>query len=413
MVKHARIWLAVAVLSTGAWGAATPLPADEAEVAPRSSPLFRLMSAQKHQQYRAMLPKVDDPQTQALLDDPRLILYTEAEMPRAYQFWGNQLQGIHSAYYNISANGREPFGNGNREFPWGTPAGTHRSTSVRSFRLLWLPHDARGEFHPIVWYRRRSSDGSMGYAWTFPVGAILGEVLQQRGPDGRYYTFELRLRNREENDWGVDVFRPFPTAEDLARRIRELRPQPDGQAALISLISHLEEPKKLPNQTLADRHPRRTFDQRMGVDVLPPLDDALAIELLTTTTFRSALGETWRHGVDGNYTFAPTTSDRFHVVPQNYDAGFISVDRFSCIRCHETVNQNVNRFQAGRDWYGRIRGSDGIFSFHPFALSTVSSSGFGHGVAMRRELIDAGVIAAYQQTAHSKNVYRQISHIKE
>ncbi len=361
-----------------------------------------------------MLPKVDDPQVQALLDDPRLILYTETEMPRTYQFWGNQLQGIHSAYYNISANGSEPFGNGNREFPWGTPAGTHRSSNVRSFRLLWLPRDEAGNFHPIVWYRRHlSGDGSLGYAWTFPFGAVVGEVLQQRGPDGRYYTFELRLRTREEDNWGVDVFRPFPTAAHLASRIKELRPDYEAAASLVSLVSHLEQPKKLPNQTLADRHPRVTFSQRMGVDSLPPLDDALTIELLTKTVFQSALGETWRHGTEGNYTFAPTTQDSFHVVPRNYDAGFISVDRFSCIRCHETVNQNVNRFQGGRDWYGRIRGSDGIFSFHPYALSTISSSGFGNGVAMRRELIDAGVVAAFQQTAHTAKVYRQISHLKE
>mgnify|MGYP001125191604 CR=1 FL=1 len=409
MSKSIRILLATSLL------VALTGPAQAEEPAPRWSPLFRLMPAAKDRQYRAYLPKIEgDPQVERMLQDPRLILYTEAEMPRAYQFWDNQLQGIHSAYYNISANGSEPYGNGNIEFPWGTPAGTHRSRYVRSFRFLWLPYDHQGRYYPIVWYRKQlSGDSSMGYAWTFPIGTVVGEVLQQRAYDGKYYTFEMRLRMREADDWAVDVFRPFPTAEHLARRIRELRPSFADDPELTRLVEHLEQPRRLPNMTLADYHPRRTFHQRMGVDSLPPIDDRLAIELLTTTPFRSALGETWRFGADGNYTFAPTTSDTFHVVPQNYDAGFISVDRHSCVRCHETVNQHVNRFQSGRDWYGRIRGSDGIFSFHPFDPSSIAGNGIGRGVAMRRELIEAGILAPFDQQRHTSRVYRRISHLRE
>ena len=37
------------------------------------------------------------------------MLYTEAEMPPAYQDWRGDLQGVHSPSYNISANGSEPF----------------------------------------------------------------------------------------------------------------------------------------------------------------------------------------------------------------------------------------------------------------------------------------------------------------
>jgi len=409
MSKSIRILLATSLL------VALAGPAQAEEPAPRWSPIFRLMSASKDRQYRAYLPRVEgDPQVQRLLQDPRLILYTEAEMPRVYQLWDNQLQGIHSAYYNISANGSEPHGNGNIEFPWGTPAGTHRSRYVRSFRFLHLPYDHMGRYYPIVWYRRHlSGDNSMGYAWTFPIGTVVGEVLQQRAFDGNYYTFELRIRIREADDWAVDVFRPFPTAAHLAERIRELRPNYAEDQALARLVNHLETPRRLPNLTLVDYHPRRTFQQKMGVDTLPPIDDRLAIELLTTTPFRSSLGETWRFGADGNYTFAPTTTDTFHVVPQNYDAGFISVDRHSCVRCHETVNQHVNRFQSGRDWYGRIRGSDGIFSFHPFDTTAVAGNGFGRGVAMRRDLIEAGLLAPFNQQQHTSSVYRRISHLRE
>ena len=410
MSKSIRILLATSLL------VALAGPAVQAEeAAPRWSPIFRLMSPAKERQFRTYLPRVEDaPEVEELLRDPRLILYTEAEMPRVYQLWDNQLQGIHSAYYNISANGSEPYGNGNIEFPWGTPAGTHRSRYVRSFRFLRLPYDNQGRTWPIVWYRRQlSGDGSLGYAWTFPIGTVVGEVLQQRASNGHYYTFELRLRIREADDWAVDVYRPFPTTEHLAERIRELRPKFDQNPSLVRLMQHLEKPKRLPNLTLVDYHPRRTFQQRMGVDSLPPIDDRLAIELLTSTPFRSVLGQPWRFGADGNYTFAPTTSDTFHVVPQNYDAGFISVDRHSCVRCHETVNQHVNQFQSGRDWYGRIRGSDGIFSFHPFDTSAIAGNGFGRGVSMRRDMIEAGLLAPFSQRQHASSVYRRISHLRE
>ena len=80
-------------------------------------------------------------------------------------------------------------------------------------------------------------------------------------------------------------------------------------------------------------------------------------------------------------------------MPVNYDAGFVSLDSHSCMRCHNTTNQSVRNFDARRDWYGRIRGSDGIFSFHPFALESISSNGFAAPVRMRAELISGGVIA--------------------
>ena len=68
-------------------------------------------AAEKEQRLRRMLPKVDDADLQAILNDPRLILYTDQEIPKAYQVWAGGLQGIHSPSYNISANGSEPFGN--------------------------------------------------------------------------------------------------------------------------------------------------------------------------------------------------------------------------------------------------------------------------------------------------------------
>ncbi|MCO6455904.1 MAG: hypothetical protein J5I93_11455 [Pirellulaceae bacterium] len=385
-----------------------------AEARAQSEP-FRLMSEARDAEYRTYLPEVDDSHVAEMLADPRLILYTEREMPQAYQDWSSGLPGIHSPTYNISANRSEPFGNGNREFPWSDPAGTHRSDGVRSFRFLHLPVDDQDRQLPVVWFRKSLRYASQqGYAWRFPVGTVFGEVLQLRSPSGQWLTFEMRIRQRELDDWAVNVFRPYPTAERLVAAIKELRPNWSEQPSLAALVSHLESPAELPVKILKDNHPKVSFKQKMGVDTLPPVgDDQLVGDLLTKTTFQSALSVAWRGDKRGVWTNAPTTSASFHIVPAKYDAGFIDVERNSCLRCHETVNHNVQEFQPARDWYGRIRGSDGIFSFHPFATSSISYNGISQGVSLRRELIDAGLLEKFDPQQHPTSVYNSISKLVE
>jgi hypothetical protein len=366
-------------------------------------PAFRLASAQRDALLRQFFPKVDNPEWRRILADPELIVYTEDEMPKAYQFFDGAFPGVHSAHYNISANGSEPFGNGNREFPWSGPVGTHRTSNVGAFRFVYLPRDAEGRRWPIVWYPQ---DGS--YAWTFPVGAVVGEVLTLRGPDQHDYTFEVRLRRREVGFWEVDVLRPFPTAVSLAKRIRELRPDWNEQPQLRLVCNHLQTAKSMPVFTLADVQPnKRAFSQTLAVDDLPTLgDDKLVSQLLTTTPFRSATGENWRELAYGLSPRAPTTQAPFHVIPANYDAGFVSVDSKSCARCHDTVNESVREFNQGRDWYGRIRGSDGIFSFHPFALESISGNGYSAPVRIRPELEAAGIVSRFDGRIHTAARYQ-------
>ncbi|HEY4308383.1 MAG TPA: hypothetical protein VGN12_02925 [Pirellulales bacterium] len=399
------------VLTTSTARSMTDAPPAEA----KREALVRLMPEKSEKRLRDYLPKVADPEVQAIFEDPQLIVYTDREMPKAYQFWNGQMPGVHRASYNISANGSEPFGNGNREFPWGAPAGTHRAKNVWSFRFLRLPRDEEGKIHPVVWYHTRQvGDGQKGYGWRFPAGAVVGEVLMMRGTDGRDYCFEVRVRFREVDDWAVDVFRPFPRSEDLADRIKELRPEWEKAENLKSAVSLLTSATNLPERKLVDSHPRKSFQQSMGVYVLPSLeDDQLVRELLTETTFKSALGNPWSEGANGPVAAAPTTEASFHIVPAKYDAGFVEVDRASCMRCHQTVNQPVSKFEAGRDWYGRIRGSDGIFSFHPFDPNSISGNGYPVPVRMRSELVSAGVIEQYDAKKHDKLRYAQVPYLVE
>lgn len=376
---------------------------------------LKLMSAKKEARLRKLLPNVADIHVQAMFNDERLLLYTEDEMPRVYQLWSGDLQGVHTADYNISANSGEPFGNGNLEFPWNGPAGTHRSSSVGAFRFLYLPTDENGKPLPVVWYHKHlRGDSSEGYAWTYPLGTVFGEVLYTKCPDGFSRTFEVRTRTRMTNEWDVDVFRPFPTADDLAARVKALRPSWQEQPNLVKFVEHLEKPRALPLRKLEDDHPSPAFRQKMGVDMLPDLEDeALVNELLTSTEFRSSLGKKWREGSNGVKSYAPTTLASYHVVPKNYDAGFIEIDSASCMRCHNTTNQSVDRFDGGRDWYGRIRGSDGIFSFHPFEPSSVSGNGFGSRPSMRDDLIRAGLLQRFSSKKHPNRIYQRITNLVE
>ncbi len=376
----------------------------------------QLMSDSKAQRLRKYFPRVEDPAVQALLEDPRLVLYTDAEMPKAYQFWDGAFPGVHSANYNISAGAEEQSkgngsgGNGNVEFPWSSAGGTHRCNNLYVVRFFKLP-EQDGRSLPIAWYRASNlRGGGGGYAWVFPTGTVFGEILTQRGPSGTGYTFELRTRTKVENRWIPNVFRPFPTAASLAERIKELRPQWESQPKLKQVVNHLlQEQPKLHFARLTDSsHPRREFDQKAAVDELPALgDDRLVAELLTTTPFRSAEGEVWRIANGLRVTYAPTTQAAFHVVPRNYDAGFIAVDQQSCSRCHASVNRHVDDFDSGRDWYGRVRGSDQIFSFHPFEPGTISYNGYSSSPGMRSSLTRAGLLQQFDARKHPASTYRR------
>lgn len=375
---------------------------------------FRLMTDERGQRFRALFPEVESDELSSILKAPETLLYSEREIPKAYQFWANNLPGLHAVSFNISAEPSEPFGNGNIEFPWGTPAGVHRSSGIETFKFLSLPKDESGNMLPVAWYpHHHRGDAQIGYAWVFPIGTVIGECLLMRSPSNEQVMFELRIRRRTQNDWEVDVFRPFPTSESLVSRIQELRPEWESEETTRKLVEHLNNENRLAKQHLSDQHPSVSFSQSMGVDVLPEIEDALALELLKTTPFQSSHSRRWAENENGIYSVAPTTRDSFHVIPANFDGGFIDVDETSCLRCHDTVAKNVRNFEPFRDWYGRIRGSDGIFSFHPFSPGSISHNGEGVPIHIRGEFLRAGIVAQFDPAKHPKTHYRRLSFLGE
>jgi len=373
-----------------------------------------LMTTKDEKIYRNIMPKVSDKTLQGIFEDPDTIYYTDTEIPKAYQDFEGALQGVHDPIYNISAVKSEPFGNTNREFPWGTPFGTHNSPASKSFRFISLPSQKDGKRWPIVWWRaelmkdnRVIDQATSGYAWVFPEGTTVGEVLYHNDSKGYSHVYEVRIRKRQLTKWTINVYRPFPTAKDLSKAIKTTWADYNDDAGLVALTTQLDSTATGSLYTLASNHPDFvSFKQSRKIDVLPAISEKHVIKLLDETTFTSALGADWKNGKDAPH--APTTKADFHIIPKDYSGGFVEVDSKSCMQCHETCNKPARDFDFKRDWYGRVRGSDGIFSFHPFSHGSISPRGTPHAISINQDMVNKGIVAAYNEKLHPDTVYRRI-----
>jgi hypothetical protein len=350
----------------------------------------RLVSDRTHKLYMSFWPKSNDAWLNSL-KKKTLVFYNDEVMPAAYQDFGGGLPGIHSPSYNISAVRSEPIGNANREFPWGSPAGLHRSPNFKVFRFVNLP---KGK--AIYWWRESlaGDGGRSSFVWQYPTGTTFGEILLVSDPEGYDWTFELRTRTRTEKGWSVNAFRPFTTQAELAARVKELAPNWRERPELVKLVKG-EDPSEEVRRLVND-HDRVAFDTTALVTHLPAIDTKLVRKLLDTP-FKSALGQEWKKGANGSFAYAPTTDADFHIVPKAYQGGFVEVSSKSCMRCHDSTLMHARDFQAARDWYGRVRGSDNIFSFHIFDAGSISYNGFGNEPRLRKELVDADVLREWQE----------------
>jgi len=382
------------------------IPYQSQAIAPLQ-PRLRLLSDADHQSALKLWPTSNDAALNALKRDPRLTFYTEEVMPECHQDWSSGLPGLHSRSYNISAGQPvERFGNPNLEFPWGVTGGTDRSiegtpgrsgnyfgdyeTGVKSVKFVRFP--AGGA---IEWWQESLSPDRYGQTlrWEYPPGTIFGEILTLRSPQGGDFTFEVRTRGKQsDGSWKMNAYRPFTTPAELTAAVKRHAPNWKKDEKAAALVKHLQAPPTPNIFTLQDRHPQPALQpHRAQVDYLPPIDEKLVEKLLTKTPFKSALGQDWQV-VDGVAGHAPSTHAEFHIVPREYTAAFFSVDSKGCMACHDTAGKHADDFDYGRDWYGRVRGDDRIFSFHPFAPESISFNGVARPVSFRRELLDAGLL---------------------
>lgn len=404
----------------------------------RGEPPVRLLPADEELEIRRMLPTVDDKNVQSLLNARDLIWYTDREMPRAYQFQNT----FHDPAVNV-AKALDKFGNGNQEFPWSHAGGAHEVKNLAVYRFLQLPKRPSGGYWPIGYYRATLPGSTAGealkvdsqgrllvdqnnryipgeqstHAWIFPRGTVFGELMCQV-VDDLVYPFELRLRYRMSTFWEVDAFRPFPTADSLIDRLKADKSDWWADTSYVSLLKELSRKSGFEEEVVTDRNPtRRAFNPQSIpslVHKLPPIDKQLAADLITRTIWTTATGAPWKTLGGGRVVYAPTVEEGagLHIVPEGYKAHAFTVDSQSCMQCHEHAGVAVRTFDLQRAWYGRNRGSDGIFSFHPIDPASISPNGYNREVRLRPEFLEAGIVERFDSDKHLPHMYTRIKEFR-
>lgn len=347
------------------------MPASSVKDMPGASlKTVRLVSEVEHKRRLSLIPDSADKHLQKLRGDPRLVWYDRKVLPPLYQHWRVAINatgphiGIESIFRNESGNPTEPFGNANREFPWAATGGLREGDPVMHFVIAEKP--AKMKWLTI---RRDTREQDETYLdWKYADGTIFGELILVKDSEGQEYTSELRLRKKSSGEWTATAYRPFPTADDLVRNL-DVLPEDDR----FTIQKALRNPP-VARSRLLNRHPRAIFSARSTDEYLPEISEK-GVRRLLRVPFQNALGSSWRadyKDAEWPTTHAPTTQAAFHIVPKGYDAGGIEVSSKSCLRCHDTAGAHVEDIEPFRDWYGQVRGSDTIFSMHPFVLGGTS-----------------------------------------
>ena len=401
---HSLVWIGViavhAAFAADSQDSDTPV-ATSGQNAEPAEPVsaVQLMPRSQVERYRRLLPPIEDEALQQVIDDSATMWYDHESMPPAYQDSIPPFVGILQTSRSGGVAPAEFFAAGKFRFPFGATGGAHRVTGLTKVNFLWLPPHGKGRL-PIVWWKE-----GYAYHWMFPIGTVLGEVLLQQADSGDQVVFEVRMRRRHDDHWHADAFRPFPSASDLEEAIRRARPNWSESESSKALVNHLRDPSTIQPRVLADQY--GAFKARGALDYLPPIEPALAQQLLQTATFKSSEGRAWKSH-QGLECYAPTASE-FSIVPARYDAGLIAVDGTSCRRCHQHAGRRIGYFVPFQRLYGQVWGSDEVFSWHPFEPSKLLSSPNGISAnPLRNEFEAHGVIERYHSDKHSADRYQKL-----
>lgn len=256
------------------------------------------------------------------------IYYTNLEMPPAHQSGDND--GFHLNGHNYSVNKSDP-GNGHSdEAPWKHPGGCDHC-QIYTWKILQLPPGGKVRSFTSNWFFHVNSSNGGGYYtngrdWTFPVGTRLVEAFSFAD---ELLVFEVRMREKVGvGAWKTHRLFPWASAEEYV----------EAGGRLL----------KSERRTLRDPHPTPAFQP---ISTIVDTVDGEQRRLLYGAEFKES-------------RWAPSTDGTSGIVPKGYVGAFTVRD---CRNCHADAAQHVNKFQLGREWYGRVRGSltDKILSFHP------------------------------------------------
>ena len=366
--------------------------------------------------YRAALPKVAFAKIQGIMDDPDTFWYDHVSMPAVYQDTvsdtrGCRLNSSGARLINDIPGGRKIFSPDGKtfNFPFGHTAGTDKSTNKHIVDFMSLPV-VNGKRLPIAYYVKSTQRGGLPifqWRWTYPKGTVFGEMIFIKDQSGALYPSELRTRERYLTGWATNIYRPYITADSLAKAIKAERPNWAETDKLRAAIEHLGDRHTLTVKTLRSTAFPGIFEQDGAIDKIPDFgDEALVKSLLTKKTFVSAYGAVWKASGEVK-TFAASTSSQFSIVPDHFEAGMIEVRDQSCQRCHSETQRRIDDFASQAVLYGDIWGSDQIFSFHIFDTSPCHLSQ-NENRRVRSVFASSGLVQKFDASAHPAEYYKEL-----
>lgn len=304
--------------------------------------------------YRKVLAgtKVKDSEVQAILTDPNTIIIDQKSMPSAYQDTSLPVEGARPSGHGTFVDGA-PFLDGDNKLKmFGHGAGL--SNDTKTFHLLSLPKDSKGNLEPIDYYVGKDGrDGGSRFGWKLPQGTTSLELVTATDSQGQTYIQEIRKRKHDGNPQGaeVDIFTATPSKSDLQRRLTAAaEKRPDLAAEIERVQSGLKQapvkPIEIPNAY------RVALGSKGATVSLPEMSEDLVKEVLGQGLVSSK--GVW-DTKDQLQAYAPTTQQTFGVVPQGSQRGAIPVTRQSCNSCHSLGDTRI------RDLYQYDHLSGGSF----------------------------------------------------
>lgn len=384
-----------------------------------------IMPVDRLRDVASRMPQVADPELLAILESADTMWYSKQSIIPGYQDSagggefpiGMRPNTIDPGLIAVPGGHGWVFRNvGEFHFPFDRPAGSSPD-DLQAVDFFRLPRDESGAIRPVIYWLREPNSSTHRVEWLFPAGTVFGEILFIHD-GGELWPFEIRTRTRNIDSWTSNVFRPFPTAADLAaalERVRATRAEWASSPEITSLIEHARDPSTLRSATLSERNFPGTFETITGAeDELPALsDDSILRELLMSTPFRSARGAVWKESGDLR-AYAPTTSAGFQIVPRGYTGGFLSVDDETCQRCHRDAARPFRDWYPDIILYGELWGGDDTFTWHPFVTERFVDVRSGRVVdfngdnrEIRPDWLAAGIIER-RSASHSESIYRAV-----
>lgn len=359
-----------------------------ASVATASEPFrFARMSAEREAKYRSLVP------TGIFTADEmrRAIFYDKDVCPQAFQHGG----GWHSV--NAVLNSSVAVSHPNKESPWIT-GGLDDSPDGATFKMYIpagpmrvgtdkLPIVARSSIPPRPDGYTMGVDKRNIMYGKHAIGTKAVEVMLV--DRGEQWTFEIRVLTKvkdgylfDGSNWKPRWFRPLKNRRDLLDAVI-------GTSYEAVLKEHYKRP--VPLETFIDTHVGRgaglagnTVQSVLSVsalrDDLPDMPVALQTKVLSRK-FVEVTDVPWVESSDNTRVGYAGTGGPF---PKLFKGNLFGSKQ--CQACHASVLKDESEFSFVRDWYGRVRGTDGVFSF-PFNEGLQNE--------WNRELVKAGLIVRH------------------